>query len=190
MQIAFRVNPQKSLAAITYVVSKLPGVEKVKLMKLLYLAERAHFIEYGVPITGDRLVAMQHGPLPSTALRIVNGEAVLPEHVVFGAIHVSDNRVTPRETGVTNALSVAERQSLDAVVAKWGHLGPWRVRDMTHELPEFKSCFRAQTSTPIPYEEIARHSNNAARFKDGRAVITPEMAQLMDCPFPADDSDL
>lgn len=41
------------------------GLELLKLMKLMYLAERESFKKYGESITGDAFVSMQHGPVLS-----------------------------------------------------------------------------------------------------------------------------
>ncbi len=42
-------------------------------MKLMYLAERESLRVYGEPITGDKLVSMQHGPVLSMTLDHMNG---------------------------------------------------------------------------------------------------------------------
>ena len=42
------------------------------LVKLLYLADRRALIETGVPVTGDRMVAMPHGPVLSQTLDQIN----------------------------------------------------------------------------------------------------------------------
>ncbi len=78
MRIAFHFNPDKAVQAIGYILSALGGtMEKVKLTKLLYLADRQFFIERGVSITGDRLVAMPYGPVPSGCLDLLSGVALI-----------------------------------------------------------------------------------------------------------------
>jgi len=44
----------------------------LKLMKLMYLAERTSYARFGEPITGDRLVSMPHGPVLSQTLDLIN----------------------------------------------------------------------------------------------------------------------
>src|SRR5262245_18254423 len=46
----------------------------LRLMKLLYIADRECLKEVGKPITGDRTVAMEHGPVLSNLLNIVKDE--------------------------------------------------------------------------------------------------------------------
>jgi len=48
---------------------------KVKLMKLFYFADFMHIKQYGVPITYDRYVHLDHGPVPSIIMNSVNDTA-------------------------------------------------------------------------------------------------------------------
>jgi len=45
----------------------------LKLMKLLYLADRESMRRNGRPISGDRYVSMDHGPVLSQTLNLING---------------------------------------------------------------------------------------------------------------------
>jgi uncharacterized phage-associated protein len=50
-------------------------MEYVRLLKLLYIADREMMAEAGAPITGDRAVAMDHGPVLSHVYDLVKGKA-------------------------------------------------------------------------------------------------------------------
>jgi len=45
---------------------------KVKLMKLFYFADFVHVKRYASPITFDNYIHMEHGPIPSTILNLIN----------------------------------------------------------------------------------------------------------------------
>src|SRR3989338_9040929 len=45
---------------------------KVKLMKLLYFLDFMHVKKYGCPVTYDHYVKLEHAPIPSTILNLVN----------------------------------------------------------------------------------------------------------------------
>jgi uncharacterized phage-associated protein len=189
LQISFHFNLNKSIAAMAHILQHLGRTEKVKLMKLLYLADREHFVKTGVPITGDRLFAMPWGPVPSCTLDAVGG-ALRPREV-FKIIHTDDNWVMLRDTPDMSALSPDEIQTLEEVVKEHGHKKRWSLVRETHRLPEYRECYVPGTSTPIPYETIARFSGNDARYRYGRAVISPQTAAAMPCPFEAgSDADL
>lgn len=57
-------NRQKLLQAIVYFAAKTTGCGKVKLFKLLYLLDFAHFRETGRSVTGMDYVAWPLGPVP------------------------------------------------------------------------------------------------------------------------------
>ena len=46
----------------------------LKLIKLMYLADRQAMADTGYPITFDRVVAMPHGPVLSMTLNLINGD--------------------------------------------------------------------------------------------------------------------
>lgn len=54
----------------TFTDPKLLG--KTKLMKLFYFTDFGHVKKYGSPITYDNYVNLEHGPIPSTILNLIN----------------------------------------------------------------------------------------------------------------------
>jgi uncharacterized phage-associated protein len=54
----------------TYTDAKYLG--KVKLMKLFYFLDFLHLKKYGSPVTYDNYVNLEHGPIPSAILNLVN----------------------------------------------------------------------------------------------------------------------
>lgn len=180
----FRFNLDKALQVLRYFLEAGP-TDKVKLMKLVYLADRTHFIAHGVPITGDRLVAMPYGPVPSATLDAVNGTLSAPR--VFQVIHVNDDRVEPRGAAEVDLLSPDELATLDQVRQAHGAKATWDLVSETHRLPEYAESYVEGTSRLIPYERIAKHSGNPERFALDRPVITQTTATALECPFPVDD---
>jgi hypothetical protein len=57
-------NRQKLIQAAVYFASRTEGCGKVKLFKLLYLLDFAHFRETGQSVTGLDYVAWKLGPVP------------------------------------------------------------------------------------------------------------------------------
>lgn len=54
----------------TYTGTKFLG--KVKLMKLFYFLDFMHVKKYGVPVTYDNYVNLEHGPIPSAIKNLVD----------------------------------------------------------------------------------------------------------------------
>ena len=84
MKIQYQFDADKAVAAMVAILRHTGTIDKLKLIKLLYLADRDCFLEYGHPITGDRPVAMPHGPVPSGCLHVLNGDI---ESSVFLFLH-------------------------------------------------------------------------------------------------------
>ena len=133
--IQFPFNERKALAASTHLLARAGGrMPYMRLVKLLYLADRASFLEYGHPITGDRYVAMKLGPVLSTVYdRIKEGEwGGLIRKVRYDVRLVGSEWIDP--------LSEAEIDILDDVSGFCEKLDHWKISNLTHELPEWKKA--------------------------------------------------
>lgn len=151
----FRVETAGQMAA--WFLHRQGGrMPHLKLMKLLYMAERTSIQKNGYPILGDKLVSMDHGPVLSVTLNYMQGG----ERPGNGW----DKWVSPKEnhevslTRRYNAedldlLSEAVLKILEEVWRKFGHMGQWEIRDYTHEhCPEWKDPHGS--SNPITYETL------------------------------------
>ena len=167
------------------------GVDKLKLMKLLYISDREHFLRSGRPITGDSQYAMPFGPVPSNSLNLLNGDFDLDP---FAHFHLEDRKVSMHTpTGYTR-LEDSDRQILDEVIQEHGAKHTFTLKRETHEFPEYKEAYPhgSWTSSVITYEVILKHHHRGdeSKFRHGRPVISDEMASHMICPFPSSDADL
>jgi uncharacterized phage-associated protein len=183
MEFAFQLD--RAVQALAYLLERLGPTDKVKLMKLMYLADRQHFIDVGYPITGDAPQAMPLGPVPSATLAAVNGDLAGSEQSVYPFIHLDDHRVSLRKSPGTDQLSASEKQALDQVIADHGAKTTWKLVGETHRLPEYVECFVEGSSRPIEYDRIARLSGNPRRYHNGRPVISREALSRMNCPLTA-----
>ncbi|MDD4490401.1 MAG: Panacea domain-containing protein [Paludibacter sp.] len=79
-QISF--NESKTINAVLYIVSRLKRKDFHKVFKILYFSDREHLNEYGRPITGDKYIAMNDGPVPTNLYDIfksVRGDGYFKE---------------------------------------------------------------------------------------------------------------
>lgn len=67
-RIVFTFDLNRALIAMVQIVDALGEVDKAKLIKLLYIADKSHFLSHGSPITGDTPLAMKWGPVPCSCL--------------------------------------------------------------------------------------------------------------------------
>ncbi len=193
MVISFEFDACKAAQAMAYLVSRLEGqkTDKVKLMKLLYLADRDHFLQEGRPITGDDQYAMPYGPVPTLSLNLLDGQfAQNDDGGVFTYLQTQNNEVSLKNLPRPLELSEGELKVLDAVIDRYGAMDNWVLKDYTHQLPEYSRVFRPRTSTRIPFELLLEVYSSGRLYRHNRPVITSAMAANMFCPFPRSEADL
>lgn len=131
----------------------------LKLLKLVYLADRLALAKLGRPITFDSYFSLPHGPVPSRTMDLASDE---PDPLVASYWH----RVIARgpthydvklidESSVPNdQLSDAEEAVLDEVFDQYGHLYRWDLVRFTHTLPEYRDPQGSRI--PIDLADILR----------------------------------
>lgn len=75
----FYVDKEKTIEALLYIVARYGEVGRFHALKTLYYADREHLRLYGRPITGDRYIAMENGPVPSYAYNALKQQLPEPE---------------------------------------------------------------------------------------------------------------
>jgi uncharacterized phage-associated protein len=126
----------------------------MKLIKLLYLADRRSLINHGRPITFDSYVSMPHGPVLSFTLDRIN-DAAPPDKSSYWHTVISerDGHEVRLLDGVPNdQLSSAEETILDEVWSEFGERSQWDLRDYSHTLPEWHDP--EGSSVPIQIRDI------------------------------------
>src|SRR5713101_6250525 len=74
--MGFHLNVEKTMQAIATLL-RFHGTKEMsylRMLKLLYIADRESLKETGRPITGDHIVAMEHGPVLSGVFDLMKGE--------------------------------------------------------------------------------------------------------------------
>lgn len=189
-RIRFHFDLDKAIQVMAYVANELDGVDKVKLTKLLYIAEREHFLQHGNPIMGDDLFAMRYGPVPSQCLdELAEG---FERGDAREYLHIDDYRITCRKPPNIDALEDTEKAILDRVLSEHGQRDSWQLVAETHEFPEYKRKYQQNTSTLIPYELILEiyGQGHPELFRLDRPVVRRQSAARMNCPFPKSEPDL
>ena len=126
----------------------------MKLIKLLYLADRLALIQWGRPITFDGYVSMPHGPVLSFTLDLINSQPDTNE-TTYWHRYISErnaHQVSVLSVSPNDQLSRAEEELLAQVYSEFGHLSQWDLRDYTHKLPEWHDP--KGSSHPIDIREI------------------------------------
>jgi uncharacterized phage-associated protein len=187
--IRFQFNLNKAVGAMVYLVDRVGPMDKIKLIKLLYLVDRESFLTRERPLTGDRQVAMPHGPVPSRCLDAIDGN--LRSDLAFRFLHVDDARIERRNCG-TSPIQLApdEIEILDRIIERHGDTPPWELAEWTEKLPEYKEAYVDGSSATIPYEALLKHYGSRQQYEMDRPVVSRGMASHMVSPFPRSEPDL
>jgi hypothetical protein len=192
----FQFDQDKAIQTMAYIVKRLGSVEKVKLMKLIYLADKQHFLRAGYPITGDRQCALPHGPIPSGTMDVLNGNIWPDPQTAYHSLHIDDNAVMLRRDPGVDRLSDEEIATLDEVLRLHGNTDTWRLVEETHRLPEYREAFAVATergtrSATISYESILKHAGDESHYRLNRPVVSSVTVGHLLCPLtPGADADL
>lgn len=151
-------NERKVAQMAAFLLTKRGGrMSHLKLMKLLYLADREAMSRYGTPISGDRVVAMPHGPVLSMTLNLMDGDVESSPDGWDTWISDKESHELSLKTSVPqdalDELSPADLEVLEEIWGRFGHMSRWEIRDYTH-----KHCHEWRdpngSSMPIAYDDV------------------------------------
>lgn len=151
----FNARKAAQVAAF-FAIKQGAQIEILKLVKLIYLADRQSMEDSGYPILNDRLVSMPQGPVNSITLDYVNGAVEdLEEWAQYItprlAYSVGSTKMFSREE--LDELSDSEFETLEKVWGIFGGYTKWQLRDWTHKnCPEWEDPHGG--ANPIPHERV------------------------------------
>jgi len=154
--MSFRFSLDKAMQAAGVLLRMAPNhrMRHIRLLKLLYIADRTSLRETGQPITGDSVVAMRHGPVLSRVYDCVKGE--FPNQIEWDRFFLIEEPfdIQMKTSPGVGELCRYEIETLQRVSEDRALRDDWEIVDETHRFEEWEDP--GQTSTPIPYEEILK----------------------------------
>lgn len=137
MLIPFHVEKVAQAAAVLLKTEDTRRMGRLRLLKLLYIADRERMQESGRPITGDRVVAMDHGPVLSQTYRLIRGEAMLtPQWERYIRTNGPRDVVLVEDPGV-GKLTRKEIAKLHEVAKRYEEWDDYFIAKYTHSFPEY-----------------------------------------------------
>jgi uncharacterized phage-associated protein len=154
--MAVGFNARKAAQVVAYFAKRTVSarVNVLKVIKLVYLADRESLRRSGFPILDDNRVSMEHGPVNSITYNYLKGE--LEDQAWSELLHDRENH----EVAITDAgkacdwdeLSDAEIECLDKVWQDFGHMDKYVLRDWTHDpknVPEWEDPNGSSEAIPV-----------------------------------------
>lgn len=135
-------------------------MEYIKIIKLLYLAEREHLNLYHSPMTGDRLYSLRKGPIVSITYNCIKKEACGKGKIWHKWISEKDGYLISLQNGFKNVeeldeLSAADLEIVSDIWKRFGWMNWTQLIRYTHfNCPEWKHPGRS--STPIEYSDVLK----------------------------------
>jgi uncharacterized phage-associated protein len=132
----------------------------IRLLKLLYIADRELLAETGRTLTGDEAVAMKNGPVLSRVYDLIKGVSPRSEEwsPFIDRVHYS---VELKQDPGRGKLSKGEIEKLTEVTERFRTMDDWELSEYTHEFPEWKKHHEPGASTPIPWQEMLEAQGKA-----------------------------
>lgn len=152
----FNVRKAAQVAAF-FAKAEGNSINVLKLVKLVYLANRLAMDRFDFPLVNDQLVSMDHGPVNSMTYNYINGhqeDRTKWEEFISDREHYSVGLTNQNLTvDDLDELSEADVDVLNQTWKQFGHLTKWQIRDYTHDnCPEWENP--NGSSSPIPYERV------------------------------------
>ncbi len=157
MQIRF--NEKKATQAAARLLKRRGQgglMSYMKLIKLLYFADREALLLWGSPITADSYFSMKRGPVLSRVHDLIT-EGASPNEPHFWEEHIQtcgDHEVKLVKDPANGELSEIEEELLDEIFERLGCLSRWDIVEEAHKLPEWKDP--QGSAVPIEIEDILR----------------------------------
>ena len=140
-----KIPIQKLKAMIRYFATNTDPrlLGKVKLMKLFYFTDFTHVKSFATPITFDNYVHLEHGPVPSTIMNLVNSvENDADNAILADALSVeirtdsNQKRIVPTrkfDEADKRLFSEIELKTLESVCARFADKTAKFIEDRSHE---------------------------------------------------------
>ncbi len=168
----FRPSTKKIIQAVGVLLKceRDHHMSYLRLLKLLYIADRESLRESCRPILGIRPVAMKYGPLHSAVYDLIKGEHI--DEPAWSEHFQKDRyQIEMVEDPGVSELSRYEIRTLNATSEKFAAVDDMDIAEVTHTFPEWiNHCSdpAANASETIPLEDII---DAVGRSADKEAIL-------------------
>ncbi|MCX7047212.1 MAG: Panacea domain-containing protein [Candidatus Sumerlaeota bacterium] len=156
--INYSFNEMKAAQISGRLLEKSGGkMNHMKLLKLLYLADREALRRWERPLTGDSPCSLPYGPVLSRIYDLIKHHPILPSHPSWSDFisETEDYAVALKKPAGDDELSQAEIDLVDRIHQQYGSMGEFELVEYCHKhCPEWKDP--GDSSQSIPFEEIFR----------------------------------
>jgi len=146
--LRFKTRLEKCIQGIHFLALNYPGITQYYIGKVFFFADREHLLDWGRPISGDRYVAMEHGPVPSCIYDLLKDTSGEPDEVVDALTERVEIRSDGNKRHVYSrldsdfpALSESDKEYLLAALQKYGKMSFKKLKELSHEDPAYEEAW-------------------------------------------------
>jgi uncharacterized phage-associated protein len=176
MAVRLPFNEAKATEAAAYLLKQNGSpMSYLKLIKLLYLADREALLRFARPITTDRYILTSQGPSLSQVNDLITLDPIV-ESVWNRYISPLEGKLQIallQDAAELGELSEAETEVIDTVVANYGQNNQQQLSKVLQALPEWHDP--QGTKIPLEYKDILRAGGKTASEID---AVTSELESL------------
>jgi uncharacterized phage-associated protein len=172
-------NFSKTLQATGYLLRRKAGSRDnyMRVLKLLYIAERRSLQRRGVPISGDSIFAMERGPVLSRTLSLIDGSDPETANWDFYVKREDYDISLVHEPG-NMQLSRADINVLEEVADEFRGFDEWALVDWCHKnLPEYEKNWALRGDKKRHRISLGDLLEAVGRSADDEAAIKSQMYQ-------------
>jgi len=155
---------KKATQALNFFAHKKDGkINKMKAIKLIYLADRLHLRKYGRPIVGDIYWAMKLGPVGSRTKKVAELANMPEEALSYAKKYIKpgdDNKqsFTALKPIDTDLFSKTDLECLESVYKTFSDKDQFELAELSHQYPEWAKHARAlkngKKRMPMDYQDF------------------------------------
>jgi uncharacterized phage-associated protein len=129
-------------------------MEYIRLIKLLYIADREALQNWGYPLTGDEYYSLKHGPIVSNVYDLVTADPNYVERSYWSTyIRTEGVHVILETEPPLDNISRAELKLVETIHDRYRSVSTWDlIAQMHREFKEWQDPGRSRI--PITYEDI------------------------------------
>jgi uncharacterized phage-associated protein len=147
--VRFRVSHEKCIQGIHWLAKHQPGITQYYIGRVFFFADRDHLLDWGRPISGDRYVAMEHGPVPSLIYDLIKDTSGEPDELVdelssrVEIVARGNKRHVYPKAGRAEfpELSKTDREYLLRALHKYAKMSFDQLKQLSHEVPAYNEAW-------------------------------------------------
>ena len=184
-RLTFTRRLDKIVELLVHLSGFMPHRDQYQAVKILYLADREHFNRYGRPITFERYVALYYGPVASSALDMIKGDAKTLKEAGIPHLPITISKVgkiykldAPQRQPDYEIFSKSDLKVFESVALEHGNREFDDLFNLTHSHEAYKNAWGdrgSKSSAPIYYEDMLDITQNKAELIQDLESIAPFM---------------